>query len=418
MASTKARSKLPEGMRLRGKVYYAWFKHQGREVRKRLSSDLKVAVGLFHDLRARLERGDWGMLDNDCSWKEVKDQFLVFARQTLRNPEQYEADLNRFERFRPIQSVKQIDSRFIITYRQWRMAKRIGNPPRKGEPDRRPFVTPRTANREVGIMVNVLNRAVEWGLIGSNPIGKIKHLKHDRPTKNRRALSIEEIEALFSVLPEYLRPVIRFIMTTGVRRDEAVELFWSDVDLEAKVATIRAEVAKSHKAREIPLDDDMVEMLHGLKSEAKERQPVAGRTAKQTDQQAASFSRDHVFVNRVNTPWRHNLLEQFYRYAQKAGIADARPRGAVDLHSLRVTFVTHCINGGASPKAVQAIVGHSSLDLTMRTYTKATDQAKRAAISALPFAKATNPSHLLKLVPAQPEASTGYKAGTKVLAST
>ncbi|MBY0586829.1 hypothetical protein K2X85_06615 [bacterium] len=53
----------------------------------------------------------------------------------------------------------------------------------------------RTANREVGIMVNVLNRAVEWGLIGSNPIGKIRHLKHDRPTKNRRALSLKEIEA-------------------------------------------------------------------------------------------------------------------------------------------------------------------------------------------------------------------------------
>ena len=37
--------------------------------------------------------------------------------------------------------------------------------------------------------------------------------------------------------------------------------------------------------------------------------------------------------------------------------------------------------------AVQAILGHSSLDLTMRVYAKATDSSKRDAVDALPFTK-------------------------------
>jgi integrase len=176
-------------------------------------------------------------------------------------------------------------------------------------------------------------------------------------------------------------------------------------------------VAKSGKGREIPLDDEMIETLSQLREEASHRQAIPGSAPERTAPQEANFSREHVFVTTVNTPWGHNLLHRFYTYARKAGIDDARPRGAVDLHSLRGTFVTHAIDNGASPKAVQDIVGHLTLALTMNTYARATDQGKRAAISSLPFAKASVPAHLLKLVPAELTPAAGYTAGTKALAS-
>jgi len=53
------------------------------------------------------------------------------------------------------------------------------------------------------------------------------------------------------------------------------------------------------------------------------------------------------------------------------------------------------LENGASPKAVQAILGHSTLGLTMTVYAKATERAKRDAISALPFAKASVPEHVV-----------------------
>jgi hypothetical protein len=53
------------------------------------------------------------------------------------------------------------------------------------------------------------------------------------------------------------------------------------------------------------------------------------------------------------------------------------------------------LEGGANPKAVQAILGHSTLALTMGVYARATDRAKRDAISALPFAKVSAPGHVI-----------------------
>jgi hypothetical protein len=51
----------------------------------------------------------------------------------------------------------------------------------------------------------------------------------------------------------------------------------------------------------------------------------------------------------------------------------------------------------ASPKAVQTILGHATLDMTMRVYAKATDRSMRDAINALPFATATAPDHVLTI---------------------
>ena len=82
-----------------------------------------------------------------------------------------------------------------------------------------------------------------------------------------------------------------------------------------------------------------------------------------------------------------------------AGIVDAEPGGSVDIHALRVTFTTLSLEHGASPKAVQAILGHSTLAMTMGVYAKATESAKRSAITALPFAQSSGPAHVLTLDP-------------------
>ena len=57
--------KLPDGMRLRGRVYHADFCAGGRRIRKRLSTNLKAATEILNDLRARADRADFNLLDND-----------------------------------------------------------------------------------------------------------------------------------------------------------------------------------------------------------------------------------------------------------------------------------------------------------------------------------------------------------------
>ncbi len=69
----------------------------------------------------------------------------------------------------------------------------------------------------------------------------------------------------------------------------------------------------------------------------------------------------------------------------------------MDIHSLRVTFTTLAIENGASPKAVQDILGHSTLAMTMAIYAKATERSKREAIDALPFASTSAPAHVISV---------------------
>ncbi len=371
--------KLPSGMWKRGNTYYARFRANGRLVRERLSTDYRAACQMLNDLRARADKADFGMIDNDYPWAKLRDEFIAWAKQSLRCWIEYERDIRSFEKFAPIQSVREVDEQRVIAFRRWRLDQ---------------GVSPRTVNREVSTVKNMLNRGVQWRRIHSNAIAKARPLANDSPRKVRRSLTLEEVEQLFEASDERLKPVWRMFMCTGIRHDELVTLTFSDIDFERKIVAIRASVSKNKKGREIPLDDNMLEMLTSLKEEARHRQPARGLHQESLDK---NFSRDHVFVTRANTPLHNNLLRSFYRTCRKAGIEDARYRGSVDIHSLCVTFTTLALENGAPPKAVQAILGHSTLALTMGVYARATDRAMRAAVSALPFATASQPDHVISM---------------------
>jgi len=319
------KTKLPAGMWLRGQTYYARFSSQGRLVRKRLSTDFATAKLLLNDLMARSDRGDFGYLDNDYPWKELRAAFMVWANQSIRNPDEYASDLAKFEEFATPTNVREITSDRIYGFRRWRLDQ---------------GVTARTVNKQVGTINNMLNRGVQWKRMDHNPIASVTPLPQGDPTKQRRSLTLEEVEALFEHSPKHLKPVWRLFMTTGIRKTELVDLRFDDIDWDRQTMTVRVSVAKSKKAREIPLDDTTMAMLVELKEQAADREPIVGNTTAHADRQRENFSRDHVFVSHANAPLRNHLLDRFYSVCQQAGIEGAEPHGSVDIHSLRVSFTT------------------------------------------------------------------------------
>jgi integrase len=387
--------KLPDGMWQRGKTYFARFRANGREVRKRLSTDFRVACELLRELRARADKADFGLVDNDYKWAALKEEFLKWAKQVVRDWKNYQQDLAKFEEYVAVNSVREIDRPLVIGFRQWRLDQEV---------------TPRTVNRQVGTIHNMLNKGVEWKRIGWNPIAGIKPLPHDKPKKKRRSLMLAEVQAILAASPQRLKSVWLTYMTTGIRRSELVGLTFHDIDFERKVMTIPASMAKNHKEREIPLDDDVVAIMAGLRDGAKFRKPVDGLTVAQTARQAARFSKDHIFVSKANTPLRNNLLKRFYATCKRAGIEGAQPGGSVDIHALRVSFITLSLEHGGNPKAIQTIVGHSSLEMTMNTYARATDKSKREAVAALPFAKVSAPPHVIPMQDAHKVRTTDLKS--------
>ena len=185
---------LPRGMRKRGDIYYAWFQTNSISVRRRLSSTFEAAKSMLSDLRARADRGESGMVDNDYSYAELKKELIRWARQHLRCWTDYESDLDMLERFQPLNSVQQVTPAFVVAFRQWRLD---GGGSKVGQ-----SVTPRTINRQVGTLNNMLNRACIGGHIAENPIAETESLPHEELSKESRSLSLEEVEALSAESPE------------------------------------------------------------------------------------------------------------------------------------------------------------------------------------------------------------------------
>ena len=68
-----------------------------------------------------------------------------------------------------------------------------------------------------------------------------------------------------------------------------------------------------------------------------------------------------------------------------AGIAKRDDRGrTIDVHALRTTFATLLSKGGVSPRTAQAAMRHSSIDLTMNTYTDPKLLDVQGAVDSLP----------------------------------
>ena len=215
----------------------------------------------------------------------------------------------------------------------------------------------------MGTIHNMLNKAVHrFKVIASNSLVEVERLPEGDPTERcaDRSLSMRSTAVFANCSPE-LKPVLRLYATTGMRKRELVRLLFDDVDWESQSLTVRISVAKGKKAREIPIDDETMAMLVGLRERAADRPD--------------GWDHEHVFVNRIGNPLRNDLLDRFYVVCKRAGINDALPGGSVDLHSL-VTFATLALDGGANPKAVQTILGHSTLDMTMRVYARGNRSGK------------------------------------------
>jgi integrase len=381
---------LPDGMKIRNGEYHCDFYAGGRRIRKRLSGDFKAACAILNDLKARADRADFGLLDNDVALDELREGFLRHARQTLKpkTVERYTVCFANLFRLLPVSRVHQIRMEVVRAYREERLAEEA---------------TPRTVNMEVIVLGTMLRWAVDEDKIGSNPIAGIKPLPDDH-AKEGRALTDEEVRRLLDTSPARLRDIWYAFLVTGMRKDELASLTFQDIDWEAREVLVRRGVAKNHKQRRIPIDAGLWEILCCQRDAAADRQPGPGQTPAIAARVRARFSRDHVFVSKVNTPLDHAsaLWRSFQVCCKKAGIAtktfDTGGRVAehIDLHSMRRTFATNLIASGADPKSVQELLGHATLDMTMKIYAKIHTQTKRQALSKLSYGQgAIAPDHIL-----------------------
>jgi integrase len=290
----------------------------------------------------------------DHSLRELVERFLADMRLHLRPKtiEGYEESLNRLilgskstKAELRVRKVSELSPSVVKDY-QARMAGKL---------------SARSINRLITVLGTLLNWAVDNQLIRTNPIKGVRMLPA-RPVREQRALTEEEVGELLLAATEESREVWILFLHTGLRKREMASLEWRDVDLEVGEIVVRPDVAKSKRSRRIPMTGDVKRILQRRRDAA----PDTG-------------SRDVVLPRIEGRDFYEYVLVSLDRDLEAAHI----DKTGIHVHALRRTFATRLIKAGADPKTVQTLLGHSTLDLTLKLYTDAKSMDLKGALDKL-----------------------------------
>ncbi|QER42916.1 site-specific tyrosine recombinase XerD [Thermodesulfobacterium sp. TA1] len=175
------------------------------------------------------------------------------------------------------------------------------------------------------------------------------------PLRLPKVLSLEEIERLLSQ-PDLKHPLgyrdrtmLELMYATGIRVSELIGLKGQDLNLELGFLRV---MGKGGKERLIPIGDYALDFLKNYLNNIR---PIL----------ISPKSKDHVFLNRRGTPLtRQRFWQIIKQYALKAGIDVEK----ISPHVLRHSFASHLLQRGADLRALQLMLGHSSL-ATTQVYT-------------------------------------------------
>jgi site-specific recombinase XerD len=217
-------------------------------------------------------------------------------------------------------------------------------------------LAPGTVATRLRVMQGVFAFLCDQGYVSQSPIRLPRHdilVPQDLP----RPMAEEEVIAFFRVI-DVLRDRTMFLLMLrcGFRISEVSHLSWAALDLAQ--GTIRIDHSKGQVDRLVYLAPDVAKAL------------------RQWHRLQAAEVRD-VFPSRLTRKGGMPLSARQIRnrmtcYLKLAGITKA-----YSPHSLRHTFATQLLNAGASLEVVKELMGHRSLDVTLR-YTQLYDRTKRA----------------------------------------
>jgi integrase len=115
-------------------------------------------------------------------------------------------------------------------------------------------------NRSLACLRRMLRIAHEDGKIQNPPV--IRLLKE--PSARKGFVPLKKFEELVVLLPTALQPLITFLYYCGGRVGEALQIEWTQVDLDARLIRLEPEQTKTDEARVLPLPSVLVNMLREI----------------------------------------------------------------------------------------------------------------------------------------------------------
>jgi integrase len=226
------------------------------------------------------------------------------------------------------------------------------------------------ADRIVSSLGSILAEAMANGRVARNVVRE--QASHNRrrariAKRHKRALQIgvdiptkDEIRRMLEHAGQ-LRPLLLTAVFTGLRASELRGLTWDAIDLERQVLTVRQRADRWNR-------------IGSPKSDAARREvplaPIVVNTLRAWRLACPKGELNLVFPTRAGNVERHaNIHSRGLARAQFAAGISANPSAPkYGLHSLRHAAASLFIEQGLGPKRVQALMGHSSIQMTFDVY--------------------------------------------------
>jgi integrase len=207
---------------------------------------------------------------------------------------------------------------------------------------------PGTCNRILVLLRYLFNLAGKWEVDGAdtNPARKVDLFK----LNNERQIFLdrEQIAALFVALATSenhdLPSIVKFLLLTGARKQEALKAEWREFDLANRSWVIP--LSKSGTARKVAISDALVDLLETL--------PSRGTSP-------------YLFPNPATGKPYVAIWYAWDSARKRAGLAHVR------IHDLRHSFASFLVNSGRGLYEVQRLLGHAHIKTTQR-YAHLSDQ--------------------------------------------
>ena len=241
-------------------------------------------------------------------------------------------------------------------------------------------LSPSTVHRIRAVLSQCLDQGIRWGVAQRNVARLSRSPKLIRP--EGRTLSPEQARGLLASLRGHRNEALYTLMlSTGMRRGEALGLKWGDVDLEGGVVRIRrslkregghivtADTKTLKSRRAVNLPEPVVELLTRHRDQ-QEKQRV--------DLGAAWVETGFVFTSSIGTPIDpRNLYRDFQKVCENAGLSHWHP------HELRHSAASLMLANGVKLQVVSQVLGHSSIRMTADVYGHILDPDREQAAKAM-----------------------------------
>lgn len=257
-------------------------------------------------------------------------------------------------------------------------------------------------NAMLGPMFSI---AVDDGYIRTNPTsGCLKAAKKstDKTAGRRVALTRDQQMRFVEYVNNHSKfqhwsPLFTVLLGTGLRINEALALCWNAVDLEAGTIHVNYTLSYTNSSKgskktkcsfhltppKTRTSKRIIPMTQEVR-EAFKREIEAQRAAGIVCNVTIDGHNDFVFVNSKGNVHLARTVNQgitaiVKHYNAQHGV---EPLPQFSCHVLRHTFATRMCEAGVNIKAVQSIMGHADIAMTMDIYTDATEDFKRREIES------------------------------------